>query len=206
MSDASRWAFVPLVLLTAMGAAAVTATLSTRVAVPPATTRTITVRPSPDVLRAVQDLARLETVSFHMERVVDLRETQARAWGLIEAEDAILLVAVGDVVAGVDLSALRPEDVSVSEDHARATVTLPRATVFSARLDNARTYVHSRTTDALARRQEQLESRARQEAERSIAAAAEEAGILARAEQNAQRTITSLVRGMGVRDVSVRWR
>lgn len=206
MSDASRWAFVPLVLLTAMGAAAVTATLTSRVSAPLAVTRTITVRPSPDVLRAVQDLARLETVSFHMERVVDLRETQSRAWGLIEAEDAILLVAVGDVVAGVDLSALRPEDLSVSGDRARATVTLPHATVFSARLDNARTYVHSRTTDTLARRQEQLESRARQEAERSIAAAAEEAGILARAEQNAARTVTSLLRGMGVADVTVRWR
>jgi hypothetical protein len=205
MSDGARYAWVPLVLLSAMGAAAVTATLSSR-AMPPATTRTITVRPTPDVLRAVQDLARLETVSFHMERVVDLREAQARAWGLIEAEDAILLVAVGDVVAGVDLVALRPEDVRADPAASTATLTLPRATVFSARLDSERTYVHSRTTDVLAQRQEQLETRARQEAERSIAAAAQEAGILRRAEENAARTITGLVRAMGFRDVNIRWR
>lgn len=205
MSDGARYAWVPLVLLSAMGAAAVTATLSSR-ALPPATTRTITVRPTPDVLRAVQDLARLETVSFHMERVVDLREAQARAWGLIEAEDAILLVAVGDVVAGVDLAALRPEDVRADPTASSVALTLPRATVFSARLDSERTYVHSRTTDVLAQRQEQLETRARQEAERSIAAAAQEAGILRRAEENAGRTITGLVRAMGFREVTLRWR
>ncbi len=200
----SRAAVVPLILLTVLATAAVTATLTARR--PSPTSVTTAVRPTPDVLRAVQNLARLEAVSFHMERVIDLREAQSRAFGLVEAEDAILLVAAADVVAGVDLAALDDGDVVVDRARSRVTLTLPHATVLSTRIDNAHTFVHSRTTDLLARRQEQLESRARQEAERSLTAAAVEMGIVARAEESAARTLTSLVRAMGFRDVDVRWR
>ena len=153
MRERSGLVFIPLVLVTALGAAAVTATLRFPT-IPPPTTRTVTVQATPDVLRAVQDLARLETVAFHMERVVDLRETQSHAWGLVEAQDAILLVAVGEVVAGVDLGALRPDDVRHDVTAGRVELSLPRATVFAARLDTGRTYVYRRDTDALARRQE----------------------------------------------------
>lgn len=205
MTNRPSLAWIPLVLLTAMGAAAVTATLRFPT-IPPPSTRTITVRETPDVLRAVQDLARLETVSFHMERVVDLRETQTHAWGLVEAQDAILLVAVGEVVAGVDLSGLRAGDVTHDVAASRVTLTLPHATVFSSRLDGDRTYVYRRDTDLLARRQERLETLARRDAERSIGAAALESGILARAEANAERTLRGLVRAMGVREVLIAWR
>ncbi len=197
-------ASLPLVLLTALGTAAVTATLTARPTAP-ATVVTTTVRPTPDVLRAVRALSRLETVSFHMERVVDLRETQSRAFGMVEAEDAILLVAAADVIAGVDLDAMRDGDVSVEAARRRVTFTLPHATVLSSHLDTSRTFVHTRNTDLLARRQEQLESRARAEAERSLGAAAVEAGILARAEEGATRTLTGLARAMGF-DAEVRFR
>ncbi|MFO0630354.1 MAG: DUF4230 domain-containing protein [Polyangiales bacterium] len=205
MRERSGLVFLPLVLVTALGAAAVTATLRFPT-IPPPTTRTVTVRATPDVLRAVQDLARLETVAFHMERVVDLRETQSHAWGLVEAQDAILLVAVGEVVAGVDLAALRPDDVRHDVAAGRVALTLPRATVFAARLDTGRTYVYRRDTDVLARRQEHLETLARQEAERSIEAAARSQGILAAAERNAARTLTGLLHAMAIRDVQITWR
>ncbi len=205
MRERSGLVFIPVVLVTALGAAAVTATLRFPT-IPPPSTRTVTVQATPDVLRAVQDLARLETVAFHMERVVDLRETQSHAWGLVEAQDAILLVAVGEVVAGVDLAALRPEDVRHDVAAGRVDLTLPRATVFAARLDTGRTYVYRRDTDALARRQEHLETLARQEAERSIEAAARSQGILATAERNAARTLTGLLHAMAVREVRITWR
>ncbi len=199
-----RAAVVPLVLVTALATAALTATFATK---PPSPTTVVTtVRPTPSVVRAVRDLARLETASFHMERVIDLRETQSRAFGLIEAEDAILLVAAADVIAGVDLAGLRDEDVVHDAAHSRVTLTLARPAVLSTRLDSEHTFVHSRSTDLLARRQEQLESRARQEAERSLELGAIEAGLLRRAEENAARTITSLARSMGYAEVEVRWR
>lgn len=81
-----------------------------------------------------------------MERVVDLREKRTRLFGLVEAEDAVLLVAAGDVIAGVDLSTLRPEDVTVDPEQQRATIILPKPTVLVTRLDAKRTYVHTRKT------------------------------------------------------------
>lgn len=194
-----------LVALTALTAAAVTAAVTTRAPATSATTRTVVV-PRPDVLRAVRDLARLESVSFHMERVIDLREAQTRALGLVQAEDAILLVAVGEVVAGVDLGRLGPDDVVWQADRRAVTLTLPAPEVFSSNLDAARTYVHHRSTDLLARRQESLETRARQEASRAIRAAALEAGLLARAQRNAETTLRGLLGSMGVAEVTLRWR
>lgn len=208
MADrSSRAATLLLMVIAAVLAAAVVAALKVKPpTIPPATVTTTVVRPTPDVLRAVRDLARLESVSFHMERVVDLREHQSRLWGLIEADDAILLVAVGEVIAGVDLSALRPDDVVIDVERHRATLTLPPVEVFSSRLDSEHTYVHQRSTDALARRQEQLETRARQQAERSIRDGAIEAGVLPRARRNAEQTIRGLVQALGFTEVEVRWR
>jgi len=171
----------------------------------PATSVTV-VRPSPNVVRAIRDLARLEGAQYHMERVVDLSEKQSRFFGLIEAEDAILLVAAGDVVAGVDLAELRDGDVVVDGDKSRAKITLPQPKVLSSKIDNDRTYVHTRRTDTLASRKESLETRARQEAERSIVEAALQAGILERARQNTRRTVETLVRSLGYTEVTVEFR
>ena len=163
----------------------------------------VEVRPGPNVVVAVRDLARLESASFHMERVIDIRSTQRRALGLVEAQDSLLLVAAADVVAGVDLADLSERDVVVEDG--RAVVTLPAPQIFSARLDNERSYVFQRQTDLLARRRESLETEARQQAERTLREAALEAGILERAERNARRTVESLVRSLGVTEVEVRF-
>lgn len=194
-----------LVVAVSITTAAVTAAVAARPALT-ASTAQIVVRPTPNVLRAVRDLARLETVTFHMERVIDLHEEQSHAFGLVHAEDSILLVAVGEVIAGVDLAGLRPEDVVIDPAKHRVSITLPRPQVFVTHLDSEHTRVHSRSTDLLARRNEGLETRARQEAERSIALGATESGILDRARQGAERTVGSLVRSLGFTDVTIRFR
>jgi hypothetical protein len=168
-------------------------------------TTTTIVRPTPNVIVAVRDLARLETSEYHVERVIDLRDRQERVFGLVEAEDAILLVAVGKVQAGVDLSQLEPEDVVVDEEAGTVEITLPEPEVFDTFLDNEKTFVHSRETDVLARRAIDLETRARQEAERTITNAALEGGILDRARENAERTVRSVVSGLGYREVTIRF-
>ena len=160
-------------------------------------------RSTPSVVLAVRDLARLETAEYHIERVIDLRDRQSLLFGLIKTQDAILFVAVGQVTAGVDLGALADGDIIVDQARTRADVTLPAAIVFSTRLDNARSWVYARTTDALARRQEDLETRARQEAERTLEQAALEGGILERARVNAERTVASFVRSLGYTAVTV---
>jgi hypothetical protein len=173
------------------------------VTLPPLSSTATVVKPTPNVLLAIRDLERLESVAFHMERVIDLTEKQSKLFGLVESEDAILLVAAAEVRAGVDLAKMTPSDIVVDAVTNRVRVTLPPAEVLTTALDSERTYVHTRRTGVLAQRRENLETRARQEAERTLTEAALEAGLLTRADQNAARTIADLVRSLGFEEVDV---
>lgn len=168
-------------------------------------TRVEVLRESPDVIVAVRDLARLETARFHMERVIDLRDRQSSLFGLVTATDAILLVAAAEVSAGVDLTRMSDGDIVLEEREGRrsARILLPAPEVFDAHLDTERTYVHTRDTDPLAQRGDHLETRARQEAARSLRASALEGGILERARENAESTIRTLVEALGYDEVSI---
>jgi hypothetical protein len=174
-------------------------------ALPQASTTRTEVRPTPDVLLALKSLARLETQSYHLERVVDLSDHEAHVFGLVQAKDAILLVAVGDVVAGVDLDHLTPGDVSVDWTARRAVLRLPPPSVFSATLDEKATRVYSRSTDLLAVHHEDLEDRARTEAVRSMEKAAVDRGILDHARTDAERALTALLRSLGFTEVQIAW-
>jgi uncharacterized protein DUF4230 len=162
-----------------------------------------TLRSTPSVVTAVRDLARLETVEYHVERVIDLRDRQSLLFGLIGTQDAILFVAVGQVTAGVDLSELTEGDVVVDRTQGIASVMLPAARVLSTRLDNDNSWVYSRSTDVLAQRKEDLETRARQAAERTLEDDAVASGILDRARTNAEQTVAALVRSLGYTNVTV---
>lgn len=164
------------------------------------------VRPTPTVVLAVRDLSRLESASYHVEKVVELTDAQSKLFGLVEAKDAILLVAVGDVVAGVDLSNLSDGDVQADDTAHAVRVTLPAPEVFSAALDEAQTHVYERRTDVLASRNEALEGTARGEAEKQMRQAAIDEGILTRAKTNAERTVRGLLRSLGYARVDVQWR
>lgn len=164
------------------------------------------VNAGPSVIIALRDLATLETASAHIERVIDLRDRQTHMFGLIEGEDALLLVAAADVIVGFDLGELRDSDVTIDAAKRSVDLVLPPVRVLSARLDNQRTYVHSRQTSALAQRAESLETRARSEAERTLREAALEAGLIVRGRESAERTIGSLVRSLGYAHVTVRFR
>lgn len=200
------WVVVVSALVAALVAGGAVYGVMTRPEPAPRPPSVVVVKPTPNVLVSVRSLARLETVEFHMERVIDLTDKQRRLFGLVEAEDSLLLVAAGDVVAGVDLGELRPSDVTSDQATRSARVRLPAPRVFSTRLDSQRTYVHSRKTDALAQRKEGLETRARQEAEQRIGEAAAEAGILEKARNPAAHTVETLLRSLGFEQVTIEWR
>jgi hypothetical protein len=160
---------------------------------------------TPVVLVAVRGLARLESVAYHMERIIDLKHRQPRLFGLIEVDDEILLVAAGDVIAGVDLAKMRDGDVTALPAERRVQVLLPAPEILIVRIDNERTYVHTRKTDLLARRVEEIETRARRLAEDSIREAAVSAGILERAKQGAEHTLTGLISSLGYERVEISW-
>ena len=177
---------------------------------PSSSTSRVDVRPTPNVLLAVRDLARLESATFHMERVIEMTDEQSKLFGLVRARDTLLLVAVGDVVAGVDLRKLGAGDVKVddvsgddggdaraAEKKKRVRIALPAAEIFSATLDSAKTHVFNRATDTFASRNEDLEGKARADAEASMLRAALDQGILERARASAERELRALLHSLG---------
>lgn len=204
MSRNVRTWLIPLALVIAVAVAALGIMVYLRGRQLPSASSSVTVlRPAPNVLLAVRGLARLESVSFHMERVIDLSDKQSRLFGLIESEDAILLVAVANVTAGVDLQRLNSASIDVDPNSRMVRVRLPPAEIFSVALDNDHTYVHTRRTGLIAQRKEDLETRARTEAERALLDAARQAGILTTASKNAQRAVEALLRSLGFETIDV---
>lgn len=160
-----------------------------------ATGRTVTIDVSqPAVVDKIQRLQRLETVVYTVDKLV----TGAKENPLLPdflTGDRLLMMVHGEVVAGIDFSNLKADDVRVNGREVR--VHLPSAQVFSTRLDSGKTRVFSRQTGLLAPTDPNLETQVRQEAERQMQAAALSDGILRTAQQNAASTISSLLQGLG---------
>ena len=199
-----RTAVLPVLLTAVFGTGAAVAILAGRIATPAPASR-VDVRATPGVVMAIRDMAKLEATSFHIEKVLEANDQQSRVWGLVQAKDALLLVAVGDVVAGVDLSKLGDEDVAIDETVHAVRVRLPAPEVISSTLDERATHVYSRSTDVLAERNEQLEGAARLQAEEQMRLAAVDAGILERARASVDRTLRALLRSLGYATATLEW-
>ncbi len=194
---------VAAALAIGIGGAAAVIRSPPRPFLPMASVEVVQVQPRPNVVGSVRDMRVMTTAEQQVERVMDIKSKQSKLFGLVNAEDALLLVASGSVSAGVDLGDLQESDVNVDWDKRSVRMKLPPAKVLSSRIDNERTYVHSRKTDVLASRAEALEGEARSKAEAEIVQAARDAGLLTRASKNAARTLEALLRGLGFRQVEV---
>src|SRR5258708_6039786 len=82
---------------------------------------------------------------------------------------------------------------------------LPAPEILSVRLDEEHTYVYKRTTGLLAERNEQLESKARQEALRAIGDAAREGDVMEKARKQAERQVQQLLEKFGVNRTTIGW-
>jgi hypothetical protein len=155
----------------------------------------------PTVVRQVQQLRRLETVIYRMDKVVAGGREHPYLPPVLAGEKLLLMVH-GEVVGGVDLGRIGPDDVRVTGK--TVEIKLPPAEIFSARLDSERTRVYSRDTGLFSRTDPNLETLVRREAERDLREAALKDGILEAARRNAGTTLVSLLRGLGFENVVVR--
>ena len=163
------------------------------------TGRTLSIDVSqPTVVNRIQQLQRLETVVYTMDKVVSGAKENPIFPDFL-AGDRLLLLVHGEVVGGIDFSSLKPGDVKV--EGKQVHLHLPAAQVFSTRLDSAKTRVYSRQTGLLVPTDPNLETQVRQEAERQLLAAALADGILRTAQQNGSSTITSLLQGLGFEQI-----
>lgn len=149
----------------------------------------------PVVVEGVQNLDQLATVRWR-ESVIVTRESGGTRFERIFSGEKVLLVAAGDVEAGVNLADLDGNDVRVSGE--TATIRLPEPEILSASLDESKTRVFDRDFGALNfRPDDRLAEEARDRAVDEIERAARENDILEQAETNVESSIRSFVTALG---------
>ena len=147
----------------------------------------------------VRELNRLETASMRVMHVGTVSQTYKMVPNALAA-DELTFLATGDVIAGIDLAQLTQEDVWRSPD-GTINVRLPPAQVLVTRVDNEQSRVLSRKTGVLRRRDVDLETRARQHAEKNIREEALKRNILKLAADNGEKKMADLLRTFGAEKV-----
>ena len=155
---------------------------------------------SPVVVEGVRELDQLATVRWRESIVVTRESASDNALDRLFSGEKVLLVASGDVEAGVDLSGIGGGDVRVGDD--TVTIRLPEPEVLSASLDEGNTRVYDRDYSPLnLRPDDDLVEEARARAEERIETSARENGILDTAETNAEDSIRAFVTTLGFEEV-----
>jgi hypothetical protein len=154
----------------------------------------------PVVVEGIQELDQLATVRW-TESVPVTRETGDILDRLFDGE-RVLVIATGEVEAGVDLGDIGKEDVSVNSD--TVTIDLPEPQILSATLDEEKTRVYDRDFSPLNVRPDDLVEEARLQAVKKIRDAARENEILVTAEHNAEDSVRAFVTTLGFEEVRFR--
>lgn len=153
------------------------------------------------VVLELRSLNRLETASASVEKIIEAG-TDGNDFQELLFGDRILLVASGEVVAGIDLSKMDENSISQNND-GKIEVKLPPAEIFSVSLDNSATRVFDRDLGFLTRGDKNLESEARLRAESLIKEAACVSGILENARDNAEKQIEAILKTAGLRNFTI---
>lgn len=156
----------------------------------------------PDPVTIVQEINRLnylETSSYTLQKVVTAQRNQDVLWGALG--ESLVFVAVGDVIAGIDLSQVQIEDLQII-DPQTVMIHLPDAQVLHYALDNEQSYVADRDKGLFAHVDPQLETQVRQAAEKEILEEALSAGILQEANENARANMESFLSKLGFSNVT----
>jgi len=143
----------------------------------------------------VRELNRLETATMRVVSVSTIRQSYDLIPNAL-AGDELTLYAAGDVIAGVDLSLLKPDDVHREPD-GTIVVRLPPPQLLVSRIDNRASHVIDRRTGVFRRADIGMEGRARQYAEQNIRNEAIRKGILPLAQQNAEARVAELLHTLG---------
>jgi hypothetical protein len=154
----------------------------------------------PVVVEGIQDLNQLATVRWR-ESVIVTRQSGGTELEQILSGEKVLLVAAGDVEAGVDLESLGRDDVRVEGE--TVTIRLPEPEILSVSLDEEATRVYDRDFGPLnLRPDDDLVEQARARAVDRIEGAARDEEILAQAEQNAENGIRAFVTSLDFEKVN----
>src|ERR687889_1038042 len=156
----------------------------------------------PVVVEGIRELDQLATVRW-TESVPVTRETGGDILDRLFDGERVLVIATGEVEAGVDLGDISKEDVSVNSD--TVTIDLPEPQILSASLDEEKTRVYDRDFSPLnVSPDDDLVEKACLRAVEKVKDAARENKILDTAEQNAEDSIRAFVSTLGFERVRFR--
>jgi hypothetical protein len=170
----------------------------------PSPTATVTPTPTPTpiiVNPKIRALGRLEAAQYVMQTVVDLEREQDNVWKKVFGSDKLLLIAEGQVVVGFDLTKLSEEDVSV--DGTSVHLLLPPAEILYVGIDEEKTYVYERETGLFVTPDPELETEARQVAQRSVLNWALQHDAFGKAEEFGILYMDAFLRSLGFTDVEI---
>lgn len=155
---------------------------------------------STTIVHEINDLARLETASVEMEKVVTAERNSETLWGVLG--ESMIFVANGKIVAGIDFAEMEEEDLQVV-DPDTVMVHLPEAKIFDdlPALDNEKSYVADRDTGLLTRADPELESEVRRIAEARLREEALASGVVEQAEFNAEEYMLGFLNSLGFENV-----
>jgi hypothetical protein len=171
----------------------------------PIPTNTPTPTPTPIVVVThVNSLGRLETTEFAMQTVVDLENEPSNMWEQVFGTDQLMLVAAGEVVAGIDLDKVEEDDILVRGT--TVNITLPSPEILYSRINNERTYVYERNTGLFRPIDKTLESRARLLAEETMVDWAVQRDIYSKAADSARLRVENLLRSLGFTEIVIQFK
>ena len=144
-----------------------------------------------------------EAVVLHLKELSELSSAQTSVQTVVISEDTteflgipfgstkLLYIALGEVRAGIDLSEMNVNRVSISNT---VNVSLPQARILDTKIDINRSFVYDVRKSALFAPDElPLHSAAQREAFKRIEKAALETGLLGLANKNAARIVKEIV-------------
>ena len=157
-----------------------------------------------EVVLGIRRLNELATVEQTVQSIV-VEEENASVFNQPLPEfltgERLLLVATGEVEAGVNLDDLEEDDVRVLGE--TVTVTLPEARVLDSSLDEDATKLYDRDRGLLKiQGNDELIEEARREALEQIEGEAMNNNVLEQAQNNAEDSIRALVTSLGYEKVS----
>jgi hypothetical protein len=155
------------------------------------------------VVQGIQRLNELATVKYTTQVIVtEEQNTRILQQPLPEflTGEKVLLMAVGEVQAGIDLEELSQRDVQVEGQ--RVTIDLPQARILDSSLDEDKTKLYDRDRGLLRiRGNDALLEEARRDAEDRMVEAARQNGIVEQAQNNAEESLRVFVTSLGYEDV-----
>lgn len=168
---------------------------------PPPATLTPTPTPTPLPPPVWEELGHLTSIRFTTSTVVE-RARERQGLSSLLGTDRVLLMAVGEVQAGVDLSQIEPDDVEI--EGTRVRVAVPHAAVTSVELLPGETRIYDSERSWILSDYEGLETEALEQARIQLREEAQSSeGMMALADRVARLQLATLLYKLGFTEVEI---